>query len=341
MGKVARRFAGLVVVVGAGCSFDTDGANDSSQLGSSMGTEPTASAGSETDSGTGEGSASGEGSTSFVAGSTSVGNDEACVDSCAPAIPGGWNGPFYLVEAANPIECPTGFARQDLGFAGLTAEASSCACQCLEGAGDCRVDFELSITASCFGPLVNDSLQDGTCRGYNAAGANVRMLAAQAGAPTSCTPDVTMTTPEATWASASTFCAAPARGGDCGSDTCIAQSPEGYATQLCISSDGDAECPGGDWSARTLLHRSFDDQRTCLGCTCSGPTACVAQAFAYDSNSCGTGGQEVPFDSCTNISVSGGYSVGAAVDNGTCQASEVMPSGEATLTDPVTLCCAS
>ncbi len=342
MRKVARRFAGFVVIVGVGCSFDTGGANDSTQLGSSMGTESTASAGSDTDNSTGSDSASGEGSTAFVAGSTSVGNDEACVDSCAPAVPGGWNGPFYIVDAANLIDCPQGFARQDLGFAGLSAEASTCACQCVAGAGDCRVDFELSITSTCFGPLVDDTLQDGTCRGYNAGGANVRMVAEQAGSPTSCTPDVNIATPEATWASASTFCAAPARGGDCGSDQCIAQSPDGYATQLCISSDGDTQCPGDAWSSRTLVYRGFDDQRTCQGCTCSGPTACVAQAYAYDDNgSCGGSAQEVPFNSCTNISVSGGYSVGATVDNGSCQASAVMPSGEATPIEPVTLCCAS
>ncbi|MGH1343901.1 MAG: hypothetical protein ACRBN8_20250 [Nannocystales bacterium] len=341
MGKVARRFSGLVIVIaGIGCSFESDGTNDSNELGSSMGTEPTAS-GSDTESGTSHASEGGEGSTSSVAGSTSVANDEPCVDSCAPTVPGGWNGPFHVVEAANPIDCPTGFARQDLGFSGLTAEASDCTCNCVEEVGDCRVDFELTITAACFGPLVSDTLEDGTCRAYEAVGANIRMRAEQAGAPVSCVADVITATPEATWASATTFCAAPARGGDCGSDVCIAQSPEGYATQLCISSEGDVECPGDGWSARTLVHRSFDDQRTCEGCTCSGPSTCDAQAFAYDSGSCGGTGQEVPLGACTNIAVSGSYSVSAVVDNGSCEASDVVPSGEATPSQAVTLCCAS
>jgi len=341
MRKVARRFAGLVVVIaGAGCSFDTSGSSDSNQLGSSMGSEPTASAGSDTDSSTGSDSASGEGSTSFVAGSTSVGNDEACVDRCAPTVPGGWNGPFYIVDAANPIDCPTGFARQDLGFRGLSAEPPTCTCTCGETAGDCRVDYDLAITGGC-SPVVQDSLQNGGCEGYTALGADIRMRAELNGSPMSCTPTPGVDAPEATWESASTFCAAPARGGDCGADECIAQGPEGYSTQLCISGDGDVDCPAGEWETRTVVYRSFDDKRTCAGCTCTGPSACVGQASAYNNGGCTGTPEDVSFGTCTDISVSGSYSVGVAVDNGTCQASVASPAGEATPNDAVTLCCAA
>ncbi|MBV1861466.1 MAG: hypothetical protein KUG77_23805, partial [Nannocystaceae bacterium] len=109
MRKVARRLAGLVVIVGVGCSFETGSSSDSNQLGSSNDTDATATTGGDTGGSTGNDAAGSEGSTGFIAGSTSVANDEACVDSCAPTVPGGWNGPFYVVEAANPIDCPAGF----------------------------------------------------------------------------------------------------------------------------------------------------------------------------------------------------------------------------------------
>ncbi len=339
MGKVARRFAALVVVASAGCSFDAGGSNDSNQLGSSMGTEATASVGDDTENGTGSGSASADGSTSFVAGSTSVGNDESCVDVCAPTVPQGWNGPFYVVEAANPIDCPTGFARQDLGFSGLTAAPATCTCACGETAGDCRVEYDLSVTSGC-APVVQSSLQNGGCEGYNAFGADIRMEAELVGNPVSCTAAPGIDAPEATWESASTLCAAPARGGDCGADECIAQSPDGYATRMCISGEGRVDCPAGDWSTRTIVFRSFDDKRSCMGCTCSGPTACEGQAFAHDSTACGGVPQDVEFGVCTDISVSALYSVGATVDNGICEASDGMPAGDATPTDAITLCCA-
>lgn len=342
MGKVARRFAGLVVVVGVGCSFDTLGSSDSNQLGSSVGSDATASAGGDTETDdTTEGDGDGEGSTSFVGGSTSVGNDEECVDTCAPGVPEGWSGPFYIVDATTPVECPTGFARQDLGFRGLSALPPTCACNCLPEGGNCSIGFELSITSTCFGPLVTGSLQDETCIAYGAAGQDVRMLAQLAGSPVSCAPDVSMNVAEATWESASTFCAAPARGGDCGADECIAQSPEGYSTQLCVSGDGDVDCPAGDWDTRTVVYRSFEDQRACDGCTCSGPSACEAQASAYDNGGCGGTPQPVGFNDCTDISVSGSYWVGAAIDNGTCEASTVTAAGQAIPSDAVTLCCAS
>ncbi len=337
---VAQRLIGLVsVAVGVGCSFETSSSNDSSQLGSSVGTEATASDGDETESSSGADSASGEGSTGFVGGSTSVGSSEACVDVCAPIVPDSWKGPFHVVDAANPIECPEGFARQDLGFRGLTAPPPTCGCDCVESGGDCHVDYRLSISGCPIG--LDGTLQNGSCNGFNALGADVHMLAQLDGSPVSCAPEVSMNVAEPTWESASTFCAAPARGGDCGAQECIAGSPDGFATQLCISSDGDVDCPGGGWETRTLLYRSFQDDRTCTGCTCSGPTACEAQATAHDNGSCGGTPQDVPLSSCTDINVSGSYSVGAVVDNGTCEQSNVMPAGEVEPSDAVTLCCAS
>ncbi len=337
MGKLARRLFGLIVVVGVGCSFDSAGSGGDNALGSSAVDDATSSAASETQSSDAAGE--GEGSTSFVGGSTSVGNDEACVDTCAPTIPGGWAGPFYIVDAANPIDCPEGFARQDLGFVGLTADAPTCDCSCTETAGNCSVETQLSYALCLTG--LGGTLQDGGCTNYDALGQDVHLLAELSGNPVSCAPNLQENIPAATWGSASTFCAAPVRGGDCGADACIADSPEGFATSLCISGEGDVECPAGEWGDRTVVYRTFDDKRTCEGCTCAGPAECQAQTSAYNSSGCSGEAQAVSLDTCTDLSVSGDYSVGAAVNNGSCEASSVTAAGEATPDDPVTLCCAS
>lgn len=341
MGRFARRLVGLVVVVGVGCSFDSEGAGAANPLPPSAGDDTMASAGSDTESSTGEG----EGSTSLIDGSTSVGSDQACVDTCTPAVPGGWTGPLYVIDATDPVDCPAGFPQQNLGFRGLSADAAVCGCSCDETAGDCHVSFGLSLAPGCGGPIVSGTLEDGSCYDYyNPVGANVRMSAQLAGEPASCTTTLGLDTiPEASWETASTLCAIPMRGGDCGADDCVAESPDGFATQLCISSDGDIDCPGGEWTSRTVVYRGLEDTRACQGCTCDGPTSCEGHAFAYSDTTCGDAPQEVEFDGCTSIEAPPGYSVGATIENGSCQAStaaEVTAVGQANPTGPLTLCCA-
>lgn len=334
----ARRLAGLAVVIGLGCSFDSGEANDTSKLGSDgTNTSPT-SGETEGDDGTdAAGDGSGGGETSF-GGSTSVGSMEACIDACEPPVPDGWNGPFYVADADNPIDCPEGYARQDLAYTGLQSPPPVCDCQCETGSHSCEVAYTLSVFGCPVG--LNGTVGDGDCDGYDALGADVHMRASMAGEPASCVTIPVQQIEPVAWQSSSTFCAAPARGGNCEGDRCTAMPPQGVATRLCISMDGEQACPGGGYDNRTVLHRSYDDQRSCQGCSCSNTTGCTGQVFAHDSGSCGGAAQSVPFDSCTDLAVSGGYGVTASISGGgSCDPSPSVAMGETTATDPVTLCC--
>lgn len=323
-----------------GCSFDSVGGNESA-LGSAGSSTPTSgddTADSSGDSTGADSAGMGSAEGTSVAGSTSVGSEEACVDACIPQVPAGWLGPYYAAEVANAIDCPAGYAVQDVAYAGLVAPEADCACSCDAAPGDCRVDVLLSAQG-CPGGLT-ETVTDGQCAGNHTLGVDVYGRATLHGSPGACTPNLVQTAAPAEWMTTVTLCAAPARGGDCGGDRCTAAEPEGIATSACISKDGDHPCPGGGYDARTLYHRSVSDDRSCVGCNCGGSSACEAQAFAHDNGSCTDSGQPLPFNSCVDLQVSGTYGVTASIAPTTCTPSQATPAGQAEPADPVTVCCA-
>ena len=331
------RLAGLAVLVSLGCSFDAAG-SDPGNLGSAGATSgPTTEDSVDGSTGASE-SGSAEGETS-VGGSTSVGSDEACVDTCVAQVPSGWQGPFYVADAANPIDCPNGYNAIDVAYTGLVAPPAECGCSCTETPATCEVDFLLSIFSCPAG--LQRNLASGQCESHNTLGADVHIRASLGGSPVGCTANAAQTVPPATWGSTSTLCAAPASGGDCGGDRCTATPPEGVSTRLCISKEGETDCPGAGYEERTVMHRSFEDQRSCQGCNCSGPPTCTGQAFVHDNASCSGDGQLLEFDVCVDANVSGDYGISAMLDGGSCTSTQAAPAGQATPTGAVTICCAS
>lgn len=335
----AGRLAGLVIVACLGCSFDSVGGNDSALGSAGSNTPTTGSDPTEDSTGGADEAGSGGAEGTSVAGSTSVGSDESCVDACIPEAPAGWLGPYYAAEVANEIECPAGYDAQDVAYRGLVAPEAECLCSCDAAPGDCRVEVLLSSSGCPFNLGLVETVSNGQCADNNALGVDVHARATMVGSPGACTPNVVQTAAPPEWMTTVTFCAAPARGGDCGSERCTATPPEGIATQACISKEGEHQCPGGGYDARTVYHRSVNDARSCQGCTCNGGTACQAQAFAHDSGSCGGTGQPLPFGDCVDINVSGGYGVTASIPANTCAPTDASPSGEASPTNPVTVCC--
>ena len=331
MRKVARPLA-LIAVALVGCSFDSAGSNDSNPLAPSSGSGDVESTGSDETSDTQTFETDG------IGGTTSVGNDEACVDACVPTPPGAWRGPFHVVRAANPVDCPEGYARQDLGFSGLIAEPPSCSCSCIEGESTCAVEYQASGNSLC-ALAVSGSLSHGACDTWPAL-ADIHARGTVVGNPPSCVPDLQVEVAAPSWSEAATLCAAPARGGSCGDDACVAAAPDSIATEVCIANDGDQDCPEGPYSERQVVYRSVNDARTCEGCECSGSTECVGEFRAYNQVACDGNGDVIELDSCEDLPVSGGYSLGATFEPTTCAASEVVAAGEAEPAEPVTICCA-
>ena len=334
----AGRLAGLAVVACLGCSFDSVGGSGSAPGNVASGTATTGADPMEESTGSDEAGSGGADGTS-VGGSTSVGSDESCVDACIPQAPAGWLGPYYAAEVANEIECPAGYDAQDVAYRGLEAPDADCVCSCDLSPGDCHVNILLSSSGCPLDLGLVESVTNGQCADNNALGFDVHARASLAGSPGSCTPNVVQTAAPPEWMTTVTLCAAPARGGDCGSDRCTATPPEGIATQACISKQGDHACPGGGYSARTLYHRSVNDARGCQNCTCDGPGPCEAQAFAHDSGSCNDSAQPLPLGNCVDIDVSNFYGVTASIAPESCTPSQASPAGEAAPAEPLTVCC--
>lgn len=331
------RLAGLAGLVCLGCTFESVGDNGNA-LGGAGSSSSTASGDPGEDSTSADEAGSGGAEGPSVAGSTSVGNDAACVDACIPQAPVGWRGPYYAAEAADEIECPAGHDVQDVAYTELVASEADCLCSCDATPGSCHVEVLLSSLGCPLG--LAESLTDGQCADNNTFGIDVHARATLVGSPGACTPNLVETATPPEWMTTVTLCAAPARGGDCGPDRCTVAAPEELETLACVSKDGDHPCPGGGYSARAIYYRSIDDDRSCEGCSCDGSTTCNATAFAHDSASCSGDGQPLPFDDCVDINVSGGYGVTASIEADTCTPGEATTSGEAMATDPVTVCCA-
>ncbi len=330
----------LAVVLIPACEFSSSGSSDGSQLGDT--TDATASATSGTDAASTDPTAE-DGSGTSVAGSTSVGSDEPCVDVCADGAPEGWAGPHYVATATDAVDCPDGYARQDLAFAGFEAQPATCECSCASSEGSCAIGYQISLAGLCLGPVVDEVLADGACDDWGTI-TSLYMVANVVGNPGTCEAQEVNMVPPVQWSTAATMCAAPARGGDCGEDRCTAQPPAGLETRLCISRSGENECPGGDYTDRSVYYRSNEDTRTCSACTCDGETGvCGGQIRTFDSLGCPSGGgTDRPLGSCESMPVSGDYSVGAVVTGNAanCSAAEMVSMGEATPTGAVTVCCA-
>jgi hypothetical protein len=64
--------------------------------------------------------------------------------------------------------------------------------------------------------------------------------------------------------------------------------PDGFSDQLCIFANGDMECPGGDYSEKTVLYSGADDDRRCGPCACDTPpvSTCTGTFEFYDNDDC-------------------------------------------------------
>lgn len=327
--------AGLIWGAVVGCTFDNQNANDSSMLGSTAGNRMSGGTDDPTESGEDAtaGSGSAEGGTSF--GDTTTGlPGEECIADCVSHGPDGWLGPYYVLSGD---ACPGGYPEQDVAYEGLQAPAGDCACSCDTTPGSCSLSVDLAAGCGFLG-AVDENVGNDDCRGLPALGFDIHARASWVGSPASCTPNPVETIQAPSWSTTTRLCMAPAIAGDCGTQRCTAVAPQ--AATLCIAKDGEHDCPSEAYGQRRVLHHDVSDQRTCSVCSCSGPEACSGQASAYDTGDCSGTPQAIAFDGCSDLSVSGSYSIFGQIDTGSCTPSEVQPVGEAVPSDPITICCA-
>ena len=131
-------------------------------------------------------------------------------------------------------------------------------------------------------------------------------------------------------------------------------APPGFA--VCIYRDGEHDCPddpGTVFTERHIFYQGVQDDRQCSTCACGAPTGslCTAQLAVYDGSNMTCLDPplvSIPISSakhtCFDITIPGqslgSKSAGSMIYlPGTCLAMGADPSGNATKTEPSTLCC--
>lgn len=289
-------------------------------------------------------------------------NDDSLVDCedplcgafmCAEQAPTNWLGPYASVVAASAAACPSSAPNEIArgGTGSLNAPDATCApCTC----GDpinvvCSmpdVDFFNSEECDDFLGDANANAA-GVCEQLGAPG-NVDSVRGHSGSQPSdgeCTPGGgTPSVPPATFEDEARVCGANAFGGGCDAGSVCMPSPGSpFSDKPCILQKGDHTCPGTPYSQKTLIYEDVTDTRSCSTCSCGDPTgmSCTAVTTVYSDFNCTLGMIEVPHDgSCTETNYGpGSWRFDFTVDGGSCTASSVNATGQATPGEPTTICC--
>ncbi|MEM6296452.1 MAG: hypothetical protein AAGA54_34620 [Myxococcota bacterium] len=339
----------LLFALGAvACSFESgsDSGSGSASLGSSA---------SETSDSMSDGPGSDDGSSggdtadsqSGSDGSAITGDDPGtCEGPCAPDVPSGWDGPFYVAATeGDAAACPEGFPQQDVRFADLVAPDAMCTCACQAVESNCGVDYTLHLTGGCFGDAIGGTLGNGECDPYATLfPLEIFVDSTVTGTAGSCNPTTNDAVPDTSWETAVTVCMAPSGVGECEQGRCAAELPGSFDARLCISQPGEHECPGSGYADRQMSYTGVDDERACSTCECGTEGGeCEVAVTGHANGNCTGSSSDLEIGTCDGFDVNtGDYGVSATIENKTpsCTASGGEPVGEATPTGAVTVCCA-
>ena len=283
---------------------------------------------------------------------------------CQPAPPEGWSGPVLAVTgpgSAGAPACPGTTSQVLSAYADLSADPASCNCACETTSDGCgTVDIVLDLDAA--GTGCNQSgngqgfqVTSGTCEAPPFAidsTVPIPMYAALLGVGETpgCQPQESFALPEPIWNTALAGCEPDAPAGDCDDEaTCLPAPDPGQSIAACIHRDGDMTCPLVGYTERFTFFRSINDARACDRCSCAGGIGLRVQCELrmYADPMCAGDIALGIFLSPDNTfcDLVDPSSLGAlelvASDAMQCESSGGAPIGEATPSEPVTLCCAS
>jgi hypothetical protein len=127
------------------------------------------------------------------------------------------------------------------------------------------------------------------CNEVSIDSGSLYMYAGTQGNP-SCSADVERVFPEPTWDLEVRGCRGAELGSECDDQgrQCLPKAPAGFEDWLCIFSEGDLECPSGDYSDKTLLYSGVTDTRNCGPCACdvAPSSTCTGQFEVFDTDDC-------------------------------------------------------
>lgn len=279
------------------------------------------------------------------------------------SVPDQWNGPVTLATTPLGGTPDCGGAPEQLSVRGsLDAPQASCACDCADATG-----------ASCSDAVLTAWGDDGSCGGtevfsqtINPSGDGCNFMPgadASGDVPVtdssfwslttsssggSCAPQSTFDIPAANYREEVAGCGTDMLDGECDGDaSCI---DAGGTGSVCVWQAGDHECPGGDFSTRTVYFRGdINDERSCSACSCGTPEgSCpTTEARLHEGYYCNGTSVDVRQNceeacfgpGCETFAISAGLSLGAA--QASCEPSASEIEGTVTGADPVTVCCSA
>jgi hypothetical protein len=261
--------------------------------------------------------------------------------------PEGWFGPVELKQAMGETPPSCDSAAEFSAFSGLSATAASCECTCGEADVTCPSQATLrafepgngacGTTAPRWTATVTAGCNDTPDVESDEARLNISVSQPSDLPDDACTASESTMIPGATWNQSWTGCSADASSSDC--ELC-----GDHIAGLCIWTQGDVSCDLPGFSERTLLHESVNDTRGCSACTCGEPQGfCRASATIRSGfGTCGLANQgsiDSGGPNCQTFDFARSADVDF-YDTFTCAPADVTAEGDATPSEPVTVCCA-
>jgi hypothetical protein len=155
------------------------------------------------------------------------------------------------------------------------------------------------------------------------------------------------TIPEASYEQEALLCEGAEEGAGCADPTSVCVRPPVYPfhQSICIVRNANHTCPSGPYTERTVVYQTLLDTRDCTVCSCSVPTgvSCTGTTTLFSDGSCSSSTATVPHDgsSCVSHPTTGSmrFTIDSGPSGGSCTTGGGAPTGSATGTDPLTVCC--
>jgi len=371
-GELVRLFAAFTVMLGTGCSLDTErfdfSGDGQGAAGNAGGTGGVGNSGATGNSG-GTGNSGATGNSGGLGGTGNVGGTnpggggspmggaggmgavcEPTTHQCVPDTPVGWAGPLgYFSGPSNnaPPACLGDYPNDGGVFnQGFQPGAASCDCTCNAAQGvQCTASATACYANSCIG-ICNTTdlvLPPAQC---TSVGFNTEQVAHVSNpAPTnagSCSANTNNNLPTPSWMTVAKSCDGAVTTTDgCGAGEICAPQVFAPLQQACIAQAGDQACPGAFYSEKHVVFTGFSDTRSCSACGCGAANSSCGGVVNFTSTSCMILLDVVNAGSCGDKN--GGNTVTGAIysptPSGTCSPTGGTLAGFASATSPVTFCC--
>ena len=275
--------------------------------------------------------------------------DDDCLEgACVPMAPEGWDqaSVVFAKDVESLVSCAAPWIDARDASSGLIAPAASCAdCSCGSPSASCSTPTLTSYTnPNC--PAGSEEevtmLVDGMCATIFPGDFDAFVVTPPQPSGSCPSAGGQATLPPVSWQEQARVCTGGSLGAGCsGDDVC---APATSDMPACIAREGDEACPEG-FPDKTLLYDGFTDERECSDCTCAPNVQCMGSVQVHIGGlscfgppditepangmcqSVGRGDTEVSIE-YTEQMMAGPCAIGGGE-----------PTGEATPTEPTTVCC--